>query len=329
MLYSEIIGQNSQKNSLINQIKRNNLSHCYIFEGPKDIGKYQLSLVFAQSLLCKDFNTEPCNLCSSCNKLNSMNHPDLHILNTEEKNIKREDVDSLIELFHIKPYESDKKIFIINECEKMTTQAANSFLKTLEEPIGDSIIILLTNNINMLLDTIVSRCQIIKLKTINKKEIEKILIEKYNADEMNASIVSYYSKGILNKAVNIITEKDDILKIREQVIMVFDKIINMDSSIIFEYEKYFEDQKDDIDKIIEILMIWIRDVNFYKNDLENLIANKDFISLIKIHANKTNSNDLNRLIQYLQFSSDNIKYSVNYKLIIDKMLLKIQEEFKV
>lgn len=329
MLYSEIVGQNNEKNSLINQIMNKNLSHCYIFEGPKDIGKYELSLVFAQSLLCKDFDREPCNLCSSCIKVNSMNHPDLHILNTDEKSIKREDIDELIELIYKKPYESDKKIFIINECEKMTTQAANTFLKTLEEPIGESVIILLTNNINLLLDTIVSRCQIIKLKNIDKKEIEKILKEKYNASDMNAAIASYYSKGILNKAVNIITEKDDILKIREQVIMIFDKIINLDSNIIFEYEKYFEDQKDNIDKIIEIMMIWIRDIDFCKNDLQNLVANKDFLSLIKIHVNKTDGADLNRLIEYLQFSSDNIKYSVNYKLTIDKMLLKIQEGFRV
>lgn len=329
MYYSDIVGQDETKKSLINAVKNDNVSHCYIFEGPKDMGKYDLSLVFAQSLFCEDFNSEPCNACGDCIKVNSMNHPDLHIINFEEKTIKREDIDILIESIYKKPYEAKKKVYIIKNSHDMTPQAANTFLKTLEEPPKDSVIILLTNNINLLLPTIVSRCQVIKFKDINQNEIRKFLINKYDIDEEKAFITAYYSKGILNKAVNIATGKDYILEKRKEVIELFDNIIKSDSGIIFECENYFEEQKDNIDKILEIIMLWIRDVAFIKNDMKNLIINKDFAELANKHAMGLKFNDVDELIDYLQNVSENIKNNVNYKLTIDRMLFKIQEVFKI
>lgn len=329
MFFSDIAGQDEVKKSLINTINNDNVSHCYIFEGPKNMGKYELSLVFAQSLLCRNFSDEPCNECSSCQKLNTMNHPDLHIIDNEEKAIKKEDIDNLIESIYKKPYESHRKIYIINNCHDMTAQAANAFLKTLEEPPKDSVIILLTSNINLLLPTIISRSQVIKFKNIKIDEIKKILADKYNTDEIKSTLAAYYSKGILNKAVNIVNGKDDILQKRTEIIKIFDGIINSDSEAIFEFENYFEEQKDNIDIIIEIMMIWIRDIVFAKNNIFNLMINKDMAELAERHGRIMNDVDAHELIQYLQFSSDNIKNNVNYKLAIDKMVFKIQEVFKI
>lgn len=329
MFFNDVAGQDEIKKALINSINNDNVSHCYIFEGPKNMGKYELSLVFAQSLLCRNFSDEPCNECSNCKKLNTMNHPDLHIINSEEKTIKKEEIDYFIESIYKKPYEASRKIYIINNCHDMTVQAANAFLKTLEEPPKDSVIILLTNNINLLLPTIISRSQIIKFKNVKINEINKFLADKYNTDEIRSSLAAYYSKGILNKAVNIVKGKDDILQKRSEIIQIFDRIINSDSEAIFEYENYFEEQKDNIDIIIEIMMIWIRDIVFVKNNIDSLIINKDLAELAERHGSIMNANHVHELIQYLQFSSDNIKNNVNYKLAIDKMVFKIQEVFKI
>lgn len=324
MLYSQVAGQEEIKTSLIKSIKSNQISHCYIFEGPKGMGKYELALIFAQSLFCSDFHEEPCNSCQDCIKMNSMNHPDLHIVNQDEITIKREDVDDLVESVYKKPYESRRKIYIIRDAHKMTTQAANTFLKTLEEPPGDAVMILLTTNVNLLLPTIVSRCQTIKFRNISKKDIKEYLKEKFNAGEDKADLAAEYSRGILNKAVNIISGKDDVLEKRKEIINLFDKIIKLDSEIIYEAENYFEENKDDIDTIIEMMMLWIRDVVFAQNNMENLIINKDFTSLAFSHSKTMKDSDI---IEYLQATSDNIKSNVNYKLAIDNMLLKIQEVF--
>jgi len=326
MLYSEVAGQEEIKTSLIKSINNSQISHCYIFEGPKGMGKYDLALIFAQSLLCSDFHEEPCNVCSNCIKINSMNHPDLHIINQDENAIKREDIDELIESIYKKPYESNKKIYIIKDAHSMTTQAANTFLKTLEEPPGDSVIILLTTNVNLLLPTINSRCQIIKFRNISRETIKTYLKEHYNTTEETLDLAANYSKGILNKAVNIINLSDNILKEREEIIKVFDKIIKSDSEIIYEVENYFEENKDNIDSIIEIIMLWIRDIIFVRNDMDYLVINKDYINLAKLHSESMKAES--DIIEYLQCTSDNIKSNVNYKLAIDNMLLKIQEVFK-
>ncbi len=328
MLYSQVAGQEEIKTSLIKSINSNQVSHCYIFEGPKGMGKYDLALVFAQSLLCQNFTSDPCNICSGCVKVNTGNHPDLHIINNDETTIRREEIDEVIESIYKKPYESDKKVYIIKNAHEMTAQAANTFLKTLEEPPGDSVIILLTYNANLLLPTIVSRCQTVKFRKVNKEIIKTYLKENYDTSDEIADLAAEYSKGILNRAVNIVKGNDNLLNRRSEIIQLFDKIINSDSEIIYELENYFEENKDTIDIIIEILMMWIRDITFVKNNLNDLVINKDFKQLATAHSRLMKSDNANYLIEILQKTSDNIKSYVNYKLAIDNMLLKIQEVFK-
>lgn len=322
MLYSQVAGQEEIKASLIKSINNNQVSHCYLFEGPEGMGKFELALIFAQSLLCLNFNKEPCNECKSCIKVNSHNHPDLHILNEDGKNIKREEIDDLVNSIHKKPYEAKRKVYIIKDAHLMTVQAANGFLKTLEEPPANTVMILLTVNPNLLLPTIVSRCQEVKFRNISKDAI-KAYLKDY--DSNSVELAASYSKGILNKAINIIKGNDDILNKREEIIKIFDRIVNSDSEIIYELEDYFEDKKDNIDTIIEIMIIWIRDVIFVNNNMENLVVNKDYINLLKIHGGNMKPSDI---IEFMQNTSDNIKSNVNYKLAIDNMLLKIQEVFK-
>jgi DNA polymerase-3 subunit delta' len=323
MLYSQVAGQDEIKRSLINSIKKNQVSHCYLFEGPEGMGKYELALIFAQSLLCSNFYEEPCNQCKNCIKVNSFNHPDLHIVNEEGKGIKREDIDELINSIYKKPYEAEIKVYIIKDAHLMTPQAANTFLKTLEEPPGDAVMILLTVNSNLLLPTIVSRCQELKFRSVSKETILSFLKD---FDDEKAELAANYSKGILNKAISIAQGKDDILKKREEIIEIFDRIINSDSEIIYELESYFENQKDNIDLIIEIMIMWIRDVMFVSNKLENLVINKDYMDLLRTHGKKTKADS--DIIEFMQNISDSIKNNVNYKLAIDNMLLRIQEDFK-
>jgi len=323
MLYSQTAGQEKIKTSLIKSINNKQVSHCYLFEGPEGMGKYKLALVFAQSLLCLNFSMEPCNECKSCIKVNSYNHPDLHIINEDGKSIKREDVDELVNSIYKRPYEAKRKVYIIKDAHLMTPQAANTFLKTLEEPPGDTVMILLTINSNLLLPTLVSRCQEVKLRNVSKKTIKSYL---KGYDTNSVDLAASYSKGILNKAVDIIEGKDDILKKRQEIIKVFDRIINSDSEIIYELENYFEVEKDNIDLIIEIMIMWIRDVIFVNGNMEDLVINKDYMPLLRNHGkNMKRDSDI---VEFLQNTSDNIKSNVNYKLAVDNMLLKIQEVFK-
>jgi DNA polymerase-3 subunit delta' len=325
MQYSLIIGQESIKNHLKQIVGSNQISHGYIFEGPKGTGKFDMAKIFAQSILCKSRGPEPCELCSSCIKANSGNHPDIQYLDLLEDSIKRQDIDGILNKVYTKPYESDRKVFIINESHKMTIQAANAFLKTLEEPPDDTIIILTTTNINLLLPTIVSRCQYLKFEEISNNEIARILVRDYNATEFEARLLAGYSKGVLQRAINIKNKTFDLLTLRDQVLKIIDELLDGGKFTAFQFEKYFEQNKNNIEEIIEVMMIWFRDVLFYKSDIKEKIINIDKLEWMIKHSKVAYSVKCAEMYGHLQMTYEDINNNSNFKYAIDHLLFKIQE----
>ncbi|SHI59616.1 DNA polymerase-3 subunit delta' [Dethiosulfatibacter aminovorans DSM 17477] len=323
--YDEVIGQDKIKKHLMDITKSDSISHGYIFEGPKGTGKLRLAEVFAQTILCTERNDYPCGVCSSCIKAMAGSHPDIHVMDYSENSIKRQDVDEIQEIVYVKPYESRRKVIIINDAQKMTVQASNTFLKTLEEPPEDTVIILITLNQSLIIQTIVSRCQTIKLDRISDREVKRILMEEYGVESQMAGLITGYSKGIVQRAVNILREEVNILQLRGEIVDMVDDILKSGKSIVFEYEKYFDKHKDDIDDILEILMIWFRDLSFYKVGAVDQIINIDRMSLIEKQSGKTDGKRCSEMYELFQNTYDDVKSNVNYKLAIDNMLFGIQE----
>lgn len=325
MQFDKIVGQKRIKDYLTNSVKKDNLTHGYIFEGPSNIGKLEMAKIFAQLILCLNSDEKPCEKCSSCIKSNTDNHPDIHILKLDENSIKRKNIDEVQHSIYMKPYESHKKIYIIDEAHKMTRQAANTFLKTLEEPPEDTIIILLTINRELLLDTITSRCKIIEFDMVPKNDIIKTLIKKYNIEEKKAEIIAGYSKGNLYKAVKISEGEDKTLAYRDDISEMTQRILDEGKTEIFEYEKYFNDNKDSINEILDVFMIWFRDVLFVKEKINNMVINIDKMDMLKKQSYSKNSIRLADLYNVFQETYDDYNKNVNYNLIIENMLSKIQE----
>ncbi len=326
MLFSQFEGQDEVKNYLVRSILTNTVSHGYLFEGSKGIGKMDMARLFAKSLQCLDFNGEPCEKCNSCIKSNSNNHPDIHFLEAVKNVIKRENVDTLIESVSKKAYEGKRKIYIIKDSHLMTPEAANTFLKTLEEPMGETVVIMLTTNSELLISTIVSRCQKVKFKNATVDFVKEHIISKYGLTHDRAKLIAYCCDGILSKAEAIIKNEDNTLEKRLEIIKLYSKIISSDKDIIFELENYFKESKDEINDIIGIIIIWLRDVYFVKYELNDLIVNLDCIDLLNRHVEKLRNQDINQVILYLTKVKRDINNSVNYRLVIDNMLMKLQEE---
>ena len=167
--FRDIIGQEQLKEHLQGAIERNKVSHAYIINGERNSGKEFIAKVFAMALECTDRKDgEPCQVCHSCKQALSGNHPDIIFVSHEKPNvIGVDDIRTQINGdVAIKPYSSPKKIYIMNEGEKMTVQAQNALLKTIEEPPKYVVILLLTENAELLLPTINSRCVMLKLRGI-------------------------------------------------------------------------------------------------------------------------------------------------------------------
>jgi DNA polymerase-3 subunit delta' len=150
-------------------------------------------------------------------------------------------------------------------------------------------------------------------------------MKKFDLDFNTARLIAYYSQGVLYNAEKIATNQNDVLKRREEIIKMFDRILVHDNNAIFEYETYFEDNKDKIDEITEILMIWLRDISYKKHDIDDLIINIDFVDLLEKHTKTLDRQKIDELINYLQNIKYDMKSNVNYKLIIDNMLMLISK----
>lgn len=295
-MFSEILGNEETKKILENSIKTQKISHSYMFIGQNGIGKFMFAKEFAKAVLCQG-EQKPCNKCEACIKFNGENNPDIQIIDeTEEKSIKTEVIKEMVKGVYEKPIASSKKVYIINDSQKMTKEAQNSLLKTLEEPPEYVVIILITENENLLLNTIKSRCTKVKFNPLTNNEIIKILKEKYEYEEISENILEV-AGGSVTQALSVFGKE-----------IIFSEIKNTFSNL-------------ENTNIIDLL-----------NKKDVIFKDKDNIYEILNYINITLFNKISENIKYtnaikiVEETKDRLKKNSNYDMTIDNLLLKIWEE---
>jgi len=210
--FGEVIGQEHVVQTLTNAVKGNNISHAYLFSGPRGSGKTTIARLFAKAINCeKPVNGfEPCNKCSSCTEIMAGNSMDLVEIDAAS-HTGVDDVRQLIEGIKFSPVKSKYKIFIIDECHQLSKAASNALLKTLEEPPAHAIFILATTESHKMLATILSRCQKFDFKRLQVPEIIKKLEfiskkENVKFDESALSLIALNSRGSFRDAESLLDE---------------------------------------------------------------------------------------------------------------------------
>ena len=298
-------GQPIFYNMVNNAIKNNKLSHAYIFDSNGNPDVMDIVLSFVKEIICMDI-TDDNNIKNICKRIDDGNYVDVKVIKTDCIWIKKDQLLDLQSEFNNKAFEGNKKIYIIRSAEKMNVQTANSILKFLEEPVDDIIAILITDNINMLLPTIISRCQVIKL---NKKKC-------------SYDTISNLSDLLISYGYNDISD-DNKEKIINDVIGFTEYIENYKlDTLIYTKKLWHNNFKDRNYNIIGInLMIYFYyDVIRYKSGLKILFFNDYEDNIIKI----ANMNDIDVLcdkIKVLNDTLNNIKYNLNINLLIDKLVI--------
>jgi len=192
------------------------LAHAYLLVGPQDSGKTQTALSVAQLVNCESAELQACGECSSCRKIASGNHPDVHVLgNDDMDSIKIEDIRFLLNRAHLMAFEARTKVFIIRNIELMTLEAANALLKTLEEPAANTLMILTTSVLEANMDTIKSRCHIVKFFPSSVNRISQLLKDEGVASQ-DAHFLAVYSEGCLGKTRKLIEQ--DVILFRRKVL---------------------------------------------------------------------------------------------------------------
>jgi len=313
MSFDSIIGHDNIKNQISKAIKLDKLSHAHLLVGEDGIGKSKLARNIGFEIL---------------GKIKDMQYADLVEWRSEKNKstIGVNSIRTLIEEINKKPYEGDKKVIIIYCADKLTTQAQNALLKTIEEPPKNVTILLLCENIEVILETIKSRCQIHKLKSLNTDEMEKFL--KINYADLSLEeikIIVAFSDGIPGKANKFIGDNNfkDIRNITLEILLSLNKL---GTEELIKYEKKLSQQKENFKEILTAFLSYIRDTIIYKEiEEESLIINIDKLLYIKELANTFSFNKLNGIINIINDTRDNLNSNVSPGLTFEVMLLKMQE----
>lgn len=310
-----VIGHCDIRNKLINSINANKMTHAHLFTGEDGIGKSVLAHEVAVYILNngKQMDREYADI------------KEYRILESK-KSILVEQVRAIIEEINKKPYEGDKKVIIVHQADKMTSQAQNAFLKTIEEPPKGVFIFLLCENAANVLETVKSRCQIHNLKKLSNTEIEKFLLKYYHKlpEETKRTVIAYCD-GIPGKAEKFIKD-DSFIEIRENVINIIIEINKKNMPRLLEYEDFLLKYKDKWQEVLECFICYIRDIIMYKETgADKFIINLDKIKFIKELASVFSYKKLNSIIDIINSTKINFESNVNAGMLYHIMLIKMQE----
>lgn len=324
--YKCVIGHSKTIDFLKNTISSGKVGHAYIFDGEDYSGKSLLAGIFAAALQCEAGGEEPCGQCHSCKQAATGNQPDIIWLDHEKPgSIGVDDIRTLNNDIVIKPYSSRYKIYIIKEAEKMTEQAQNALLKTIEEPPSYAIILLLTNNYESLLQTILSRCIRIELCPVPTDVITGYLMEKEGVVEYQARVCAAFAQGNVGKAIRL-AHSEEFNQIKDEALRLVKNIKKMEQFEVLFLLNGITDYKLSISDFLDIIMVWYRDVLLFKatNDANGLIF-KDEVSEIIKQAKKSSYQGIENILEGLAKAKSRIRANVNFDLVVELLFLTMRE----
>ena len=326
--FADIVGQEQLREHLENAVRMGKVSHAYIINGERNAGKEFIAKTFAMAVQCENRqDAEPCGECHSCKQALSGNHPDIIFITHEKPGTMG--VDDIRRQINgdvaIKPYSGPKKIYIVSEGEKMTVQAQNALLKTLEEPPEYAVILILTDNVNTLLPTILSRCVVLNMKPVRDAQIKEYLMENMGIPDYKADICVAFARGNVGKA-RLLANSEEFDKVKEEAITLLKYIGEMELHEIVAAIKKINEYKFDVNDYMDILSIWYRDVLLFKatHDVNHLIFREEIQSIRKV-ADKSTYEGIERIIDALEKSKQRLNANVNFELTMELLLLTIKE----
>lgn len=325
--FQDIIGQEQIKEQLRNGIVAGKVSHAYLINGEKSSGKEFIAKIFAQTLQCEKKGTEPCGVCRSCKQALTGNQPDIIRVTHEKPNtISVDDIRAQINNdVAIKPYSSPYKIYIVNEAEKMTTQAQNAILKTLEEPPAYAVILLLTSNVNSLLPTILSRCVVLNMKPVADELVRKYLMEELMVPDYKAEVCVAFARGNIGKA-KALASSEEFDNVKAEAISLLKYIHDMDLSEIIAAIKKITEYKLEVNDYLDLIAIWYRDVLLFKatSDVDHLVFREE-LQAIRRTAQHSSYEGIENVIKALETAKRRLDANVNFDLTMELLMLTIQE----
>jgi len=329
----QVVGQTRVVTLLQRSLERDSLAHAYLLTGPPNVGKMTLAINLAQAINCPAAE-RPCGECASCQKIASANHADVQIIgltqneNSSEAKLRKEiGIDQIRQLQHstsLPPFEGKYKVFIIEGAEFLSNEAANCLLKTLEEPTGKIIFILLTTNEKLLPATVISRCQRLELTPLTTAETENALTSRWNIESQKARLLARLSRGCLGWALSAVSDESLLIQRKEKAERLLE-IINTDYEERFtcaaQLAAQFAQNRELVQETLDLWLNWWRDLLLVKIGCSDIITNIDYLSTLTEMAECYRLNQIKAFIDSIRAAGEQLRQNANPRLVLEVLML--------
>lgn len=294
------------------------VAHAYLFTGSANVGKTHLALEFASALNCTG-DAPPCRSCSACRRTAEGTHPDVTLVEPDGDRIKIDQVRGLQRQLALSPHEGPWRVCIIAEFQAATVEAANAFLKTLEEPPSRVVIVLTATDASLLLPTIVSRCQILPLRAVPMERIECVLVEQWKESEDRARLIARLSGGRVGWAIRA-TQEPSMLAHRHRCIDELLSLVQRGTAARIGAAERLS-KGGDLAEVIRVWQTWWRDVVLAKSGCEELVVNLDFSDALNRLAGQCDLAEAEAYVRDTESALQRLDQNVNARLTLEVLLL--------
>ncbi|WP_281280948.1 DNA polymerase III subunit delta' [Robertmurraya kyonggiensis] len=312
---------------LKNSIQKGRLAHAYLFEGMRGTGKKEISLLLSKSLFCTNpiEGYIPCETCHNCKRINSGNHPDIHVVEPDGASIKKHQIQSLQEEFSKTGVESKRKVYTIVHADRMTVNAANSLLKFLEEPTAETTAILLTEQAQQILPTILSRCQIVTFKHLSPDHLIQKLIEK-GVSEKKAPIIAQLTN---NLDEGLLLSNDEWFAQAQSIVVKLYEVLRKNplEALVALQENWFLHfkEKEQIDQGLDLVLLILKDLLYIQLGKQNQAVYLDESSRLEQFALQTSGQRLAHQMTAVLDAKRKLHANMNPQLLMEQLVLELQE----
>lgn len=342
--FESVLGQQRPIQLLTTLLGNGTIPHALLFSGIQGIGKQSTAVVFAMACNClspkpvpvfegnesdwPDLNrpaaTNPCGSCRSCRKIRSNNHPDIICVEPSGPFIRIDRIRDLCRTLALKPYEARWRVVIIKDAQAMNPAAGNAFLKVLEEPPEQTVLILTVGHTSDLLPTIVSRCQHIRFNPISRNIIKDMLIQKQGRHPDEAALIASMANGSFSKAMSMIKAKKGpgLLDLRNWLIGQVDALASAPLGFRMAFAAELAKSKDTLAESLEMITSYFRDLVVYKYYPEKII-NQDLMDQIQNTAQTMTIASLLAKIKTIQTAQNNILANANLRLTLEILVMRL------